>query len=543
MNKRKNILLPLASAIMLIAWKSGYAQVTDLGSQEVTIISDYQARIEEANKITFVPQSPEAPIPDTNLNYSVPERLIELAYTPAELKPLGVPKEKPPKYRNSYIKLGFGNRITPLAEVVYNESALKNTKVGASFYHLSSIGKRENQRFSDNQANAYVDHYVGMFKISGDFSFNRDVHHFYGYDPDSFSFDAKDVRQRIRSFSGQAGFATAKENKADINFSQDFRFRQSTDIGSIKEWAFVGKTKFAKEIEKVNNLDAHFTFDINHIDFNDTVGYGRDIFDAGIKYTFNNGDWHLSGGVSLVYDDSIFYAFPDLYASKKLFEEKIIFYAGWQRRLEKNTFYSLVTENPFIYNAPFILQNSRVHDRFAGFKGTYKLLSYDLRFSSKTVKNMPLFLNDSMDMKRFDVLYDQSLSMVNVHLGLAVDVNRNLNIGVATDFYIYDSGPNVERPWHLPTFNMNIFGRYNFKDKVLIQADLIAMAGAVAREQDGTIKTIKGVADISLEGEYRFSEYLSLFLQLNNIGSFNYERYLNYPSFGFIGIIGARLSY
>lgn len=543
MNSLKHIWFGLAFLLLATSTSSLQGQITDLGSQEVTIISDYQARIEEANKITFVPQSTDAPTPDTNLEYSIPERLIELSYTPAELKPLGVPKEKPPKYRNSYIKLGFGNRITPLAEVVYNESTLKNTKVGASFYHLSSIGKRENQRFSDNQANAYADHYVGMFKVGADFNFSRDVHHFYGYNTDSFSFNAKDVRQRIRSFNGQIAFETVKENNADVDFSQNFKFRHTTDIGTIKEWAIIGETRFNKEFEDVHNLSAALDFDINQIDFNDSVGVDRNIFDAGVKYTFNNGDWHLSGGVSLFYDDSIFYAFPDLFASKKLFEDKIIFYVGWNRRLEKNTFHSLVTENPFIYNRPFPLQNSRVDDRFAGFKGTFKSLSYDLRFSNKVVKNMPLYLNDSLDMKRFDVLYDQSLSMLNVHLGLTIDLSRSLNIGASTDFYVYDPGPNVQRPWHLPTFNLNIFGRYNFKDKVLVRADLIAMAGAVARQKDGTVKTIKGVADLSLEGEYRFSEYLSAFIQLNNLGAINYERYLNYPSFGFIGIIGARLSY
>jgi hypothetical protein len=73
--------------------------------------------------------------------------------------------------------------------------------------------------------------------------------------------------------------------------------------------------------------------------------------------------------------------------------------------------------------------------------------------------------------------------------------------------------------------------------------DIISLAGAVARNADGSTQTIKGTADISLEGEYRFSEYLSFFCQLNNLAGIKYERYLNYPSFGFIGIVGARFSY
>lgn len=527
--------------VFSIAWsKKSVAQGFD--PQEVTIISDYKARIEQADKISYVPRAEQPSMLDSNLSYEIPDKLIKLDYEPAELKPLGTPKEKLKRYPASYIKLGFGNRITPLAEIVYNETSLQNTTVGAYYKHLSSSGKRENQKFSSNTAGAYLTQYFDKFKFGASFDYERDVHHFYGYDPDSFSFDSKDVRQRLRTFQGGLDFGTATVNSTRTEFSQDFNFRHSSTLPGDKEQAYIGTTAVKQRILNYHSVSADFTFNINRLDFVSGTQLNRNVFNFGGEYRFNNDDWDVSAGFEVAFDDTCVFFFPRINFSKRLFEQKLIFYAGWNTQLEVNTLYSLTQQNPYLQTNPEI-RNARVEDRMAGFKGSFKTVTYDLRFSNKVIRNMPLYVNDTNDFKRFVTVYDPKLSVFNVHLGFAMDIKKNLTLGLTTDFNVYSPSDSVSVAWHMPTFNMNFYAKYNFKNKVLVRADILAVSGAQAREIDGSVVTLKGTADVSLEAEYIFSKYFSAFVQLNNLGSINYQRYLNYPSFGFIGIIGARFSY
>ncbi|MFN6038885.1 MAG: hypothetical protein ACK452_10500, partial [Bacteroidota bacterium] len=51
-------------------------------------------------------------------------------------------------------------------------------------------------------------------------------------------------------------------------------------------------------------------------------------------------------------------------------------------------------------------------------------------------------------------------------------------------------------------------------------------------------KNLTGIADINIGAEYRYSKFLSAFINLNNLGNFRYYRWENYPTQRFNFMVG-----
>ena len=60
---------------------------------------------------------------------------------------------------------------------------------------------------------------------------------------------------------------------------------------------------------------------------------------------------------------------------------------------------------------------------------------------------------------------------------------------------------------------------------------------------DPAVVTLKGYFDANAHLGYKFSERLTFFLKLNNIGNQAYEKWLNYPVQGFQVLGGANYKF
>ncbi len=106
------------------------------------------------------------------------------------------------------------------------------------------------------------------------------------------------------------------------------------------------------------------------------------------------------------------------------------------------------------------------------------------------------------------------------------------------DYSIWTMEKEEQQPWHKPGYELILSGVYNLKDKIILNADIFVLGKQFAKvyETDtaGAIfikpKTLKGIADINLSLEYRYTKKLSAFIRFNNIGAFRYERWNNYPT-------------
>lgn len=541
-------ILKIFLAICLFQANVIFAQDNGLETEDITVVKDYEARIADAQKINVNPSINDVDLPTPVLRYTVPSRLMELKYPPHEMKPYAMPKVKAMDYNDSYVKLGFGTQYSPLAELVYINREVENLEFGAFYKHFSSYGQKvENQKFRDNDLGVFAKYYVNKVILEASFHFEQDVDYFFGYNQEDTSFAAADIDHRVRELGGKISIQNATIGKKNLDHKQVITTSFANDNFKVNEWFLNYRADFTKV-----NKNKHFFHILADVDISnftpsapDRGDLEREIFQFGGDYTFNNDDWKLTAGLTAaigdINDNQQFNIYPLLYTEKRLYENYLIFYSGWSRKLQKNSYLNFAQENPFIHYDIFI-ENSRIEDRMAGFKGSAGQFTYNARFSNKVVKQMPLFVNDSLDMKRFDVVYDKNTTIINLNLEAGYDWNKQFRSLLTFDLMLYEPD-GQEKAWHLPLIRTNFSTSYLLKEKLLMQAEVFGVAGAYAKDANGNAQLIKGTADINLGASYQFTPYLSFFTQLNNLANFKYQKWYNYPTFGFNAMIGVQFRY
>ena len=520
---------------------------SNIGTEDITVSKEYEARIADAQKINVNPSISDVELPAPALSYSVPSKLLELKYPAHSMRPYSIPKVTTEKYNSSYIKLGFGSQFSPLAEIVYINNDSENLKFGAFYKHLSAYGKRENQKFMDNNVGAFVKYTMKKTELGANFNFEQDVDYFYGYNPEDTTFKAKDVKHRVREIGGDIYIKNAMISDKNFDHKQLITASFANDNFKVNEWFLNYKANFTKVMKNKHFFNIMADIDVSNYTPSapDRGDLEREVFQFGGDYTFNNDDWKLTAGlvaaIGDINDDQQFNIYPKLYTEKRLLKNFLVFYSGWSRRLQKNTYLNFAKENPFI-KYDIMLENSRVEDRMAGFKGSVGEFSWNARFSNKVIKQMPLYVNDPLDMSRFNVIYDKNMTVINVNVEAGYDWNKKFRSLLSFDFMLYEPDEQA-KAWHLPMINTNFSTSYLLKEKLLMRAELFGVAGAFARDLNGDAQKIKGMVDLNLGADYQFTKYLSFFAQLNNLANFKYQKWYNYPTFGFNAMVGVQFRY
>lgn len=520
-----------------------HAQV---GNEEVIVVKEYEATISDAQKINIPPDIPETPDIKPVLQYNIPQKVFgDFTFETNPVKPLALSAEKLAVYNHSFIKIGFGSQLSPLVQLAYNDNKTKNLKFGILYNHLSAYGyKIKNQKYSDDEAGAYLRYYPKTFETGTAFTFRNYRTHFYSI-ADTITADSlkteKNTRQVFRNYDALVYFKNAQRTEKQIDFKQTLRFNYLQEtFGKANEWFINGKTDFSKTIQKVHSAMAQFEFDISRLK-NDSLTLQRYIFTLAAGYSFNNDDWKAHAILGLTMDSKKVFAYADVHFEKRMYEHALIAFLDYQYSLRKNSLNDFAHTNNFIRNYSLI-QNSPAGDFSAGVKGTAQNFSYLVAFHLHHIKNLPLFINDSTDIKRFLVVYDSSTTIFNYHFESGYNMKEWLRLSVMGDLNFYQL-KNTGKPWHEPAFKITFRGNYIWKNKVSVSVDLFGITPTLAKLPDNTEAKIKGAADVNLSVEYLMTKHFSFFGMLNNIAHQRYQQWYGYPSYGINVMVGAKFSF
>jgi hypothetical protein len=512
----------LVSVCVLAAGNTAHAQGTN---DVVTITKEYEGKVKEADKVSLAPNIPEEKETSPKLTYNIPQRdFKDISFEPNPLRPLGMSIDKLERFNSSYIKLGFGSQLTPLAELMYNDNKSKNLKYGFFYDHLSQYGFHiKNQKYSDDRAGAYMNYFAGKLELAAGFAF-----------------------QNLRNYDLNIGLKNSQKNALGIDYFGLIRgnYMQETYGGGYEYFAN-GKVGANYTLKKLHSIFADFQADVSSYNTKPTdsskANLFRTLFFTRVGYGFNNDDWKARAAFTLAVDGSTVYALPDLYLEKRLYEHKLLVYAGWEIRLDKNSFKSLSETNNYV-NSVIDLKNTRISDLYGGLKGTIESFSYNLRFGYKNISNMAFFYTNYFDTKRFYVGYDPKVTDFNALIELGYNYKQNLRFLWTTDINSFTASIN-EKAWYEPMLKTSLKASYIIEKKIIVGVDVYAFSNYYGFLTPGSIQTIKGTADANLNIEYLFNKRVSFFGKLNNIAHQRYQVWANYPVYGINGLVGAKFSF
>lgn len=556
---KRNIVKYIFVVLLLVSGLGVFAQ--GIGDVEVINAANYDPVIKEAVKQSDRPEIIDTVKKITKVNYSVPGKQYATSYSVATIEPAKMVNEPLSKLYSMLIKAGVGNYTMPYGEIFYNNLRSKDFNWGARFKHLSSHAKFDslgNTDFSDNEASLYAKKFFKKHTLSGEFNYSRNVVHYYGFSEKLFpNLSTADYKQCFQLFEGkgrlQSHYAdTAKNINHDIhlnyyNLGDHYNTWENNVFGDALLGIYKDQTKInaLASVDYYNVISAHDTL-------NNLIVRLNPYFEAG-----NGKKWKADIGVNAVadyFDDkrgTKYYFYPRFNVYYNIYQNLVVPYAGVSGGLDKNSFRSMSTVNPFVLSELQYRNTNNKYNLYGGLRGALSAnTSYDAKVLYGKYDNMAYYLADYETYKgnalanKYKVVY-MNTNFLNVNAQVKYQFREKLTLAAKANYYSYKIDSTGVYPWHKPNFDITFSGNYNLKSKIIVKADVFVIGSqwALQKQVVNSLavynpKQLKGITDINLGVEYRYTKLLSAFVTFNNIGSFRYYRWDLYPTQKFNAMIG-----
>ncbi|MEM8763856.1 MAG: TonB-dependent receptor [Bacteroidota bacterium] len=551
----------------------------DIGTETVTVIKPYSPTVSDAFKLKSSPILDDSIVlQKKKIDYNIFSVPVASTFTPAKGKAARVKKTPPPRLFNSYASVGLGNFNNALLDLYTSRELNRGEDLfDIGLRHHSSRGDIESTPLDANFYNTKLEGSYAKknrdMEWGAGLEFQHQLYNWYGVEQEEFDPALiSDIDETQNYFSIGA--------TADIEMEDGFfkkgnlllrRFWDATESGENR---FVVQPTFELPITdelvtigaKLDYVSGNFENESLNSTVN-TMGSNYSHFQVGVtpSLLILRDDLTLNLGASLVYgldtenSDSQFFIYPSVTASYRVVEDNVIAYGGIEGNLRQNSYYDLVTENPFVSPTLEIQPTDQQYDAYVGLKGQLlPNLGYNIKGSYSAENRMPLFLLNPENTLRtddsayflgnsFQVFYDD-IKTLGFFGELNLDINRNFTLGINAEFYDYDT--ETDNPaWNLPNIKGSLFMDYQVDENWFVGGNLfyvgeredleaLAIANATPSEFPATIISLDAFFDANLQAGYRFNEQLTIFVKASNLANNDYQRWANFRVQGFQALAG-----
>lgn len=534
--------------LVTLALVSSYVSFAqkDSTKRSVDITSAFKPVLRESAKINFNASPPTADTTRPRLQYNIPNPSLLLAYQPGSLKPLALQVDSVARWDNrNYIKAGFGSLKTPYLQAGFSFG--DGNTAGANIYakHVASQGKREFQDFANTQVRL-----TGFYKTAGKLEWTAglgmrsDKTYKYGFEPQTLTFDNDSLRVNFQTFSGRVGLRNLDKTEFGLNYSPELKIDIFSDQLKNTESNTVLNLPLEKNIGKDFSVSLGLTFDLTRLSPKGKNAINNTMYYLSPSVAYRSTRFNLQAGIRPSWDNKSFRMFPNILAEVGTDDQRFTFQAGWTGYLRKTSYQYLASQNPWLW-LPGSLQNTGIEERFAGFKGAIgDHFSYSAKVAFNKLTNQPLFINDTAgDGKSFRVVNERQVNVLNLGGELGYNVEEKFSLITSLSFNQYTGLKDNEKAWGLLPLELNTALRIQVIKDLWLKGDLFAWSGPQYLKKDGGNSKLDGAFDLNAGLEFRITKNINLWTQFNNIFNKEYQRWNQYPVYGFNFVGGIVFSF
>jgi hypothetical protein len=550
----------------------------------IVTVFDYKPTISDAKKRSEVPMVVDTTLPKPEPIYGFERYQLSTTYLPDTIKAAKMKGEPlDPLYR-SYVKGGLGNGINYLLDAHVNALRSRDAALGVNVNGKGTQGVLNEvppAPYNRWNTSIYGKRFLKKHELTGRIGFDRERIQYYGYSysdtnvaPSFLEYQgSEDVfRQVYTSLQADAGLKSFYNDSAKVNHVIDLHYDWFGDRNQANTEHNIVLDAEASRFFGPHLGSIGLQVDHNQVSFvqpqQDSVSgsdaYANTIIGLNPKLTSQAAKWRLELGIlaqlSLTDGSSELKLYPDVYAKYNLVKEVLIPYAGVTGGLQRNNLRSLTEENPFVWASLLDLQNTdRQYHAFGGFRGAISnSFTYNLYAGQYQERNAPLFVNyNATDLNPGESVFGQNYFLVEYDTLTTFEVGGELTYRINEKLHVVGAGVfrsfttrSEAFAWQRPNFEVNASGFYQLQHKLIFKAQLHLLGpqrakGYKAYVQDdpeavdvefingapvSVVATeLKPIIDASIGAEYRYTERLSGFINLNNVLVQRYQRWNQYP--------------
>ena len=539
----------LTTLIVLIGF-SVSAQKDTTRSKSVNITSAFKPVLRESAKINFNAAPPTADTAKPKLQYDIPDPSLLLGYQPGSLKPLALQVDSVGKFDNkNYIKAGFGSLRTPLVQAGFSFGDGNTAGVDIYAKYVASQGKKEFQDFASTRIKLN-----GFYKTARNMEWDAslgmqgDKLYKYGFMPESLSFTSDSIKQNFQTYSARVGVHNINNTEFGLAYSPEVRIDIFGDALKNSESNTVVDLPLEKRIDQNFAVKLGVTFDLTRLSpKNKALGaINNTMYYISPSVLYHKSNFNLQAGIRPSWDNKVFKMFPNILADFGTDDKRFNFQAGWTGYVRKTTYQYLASQNPWLW-MPSNFLNTWVEERFAGFKGAIDdHFTYSAKIAFNKLTNQPLFVNDTSaagDGKSFAVVNEPQVKVINFGGELGYTVEEKFSWITSLSVNQYTGLKKNKKAWGMLPLELNSALRMQVMKDLWLKSDLFAWAGPDYLKKDGSVGKLKGAFDLNAGLEFKATKNLGVWAQFNNIFNKQYQRWNQYPVYGFNFVAGVVFSF
>jgi hypothetical protein len=556
---------------MLIGVSALAQQSNDIQGDTLIVVKAYEPTLRKADKLSDYPVIQDTQKVELDFNYEFVEKQLPVQFQTDTIKAAQIKGEPLVKLYRGYVRMGVGNNTTPLFEVFYNSVRSKKNNFGVHARHFSSngINKIKNSDFSQNELDFYGKKMTKKHSYYAGVDVGREHWNYYALGSGSalpFSLGSNDFEATDQTYL-RYGFRGLMENlkndSTGFNYEVGAVYRGIRDDYNTTEGNVVLSALFKRKLDNglvgfldvgVDNNGYETKFDSTKIDVSNTIVKVQPRVKAG------NDKWHALAGAAFFLESQDKTEFRyNLMAELKvnLIEEILIPYAGVKGGVDRNNYYGFTKENPFVESSLTLVNSFQEYNLYGGLRGSFSSrIAFNASLSQSKVENMPFYVNGNVNDLSFSrglgVVYDD-VDLTTLSGELSYQNKEKIKLFLIGELFDYQTDKQQEA-WHKPNYRITLSGQYDLRDKIVAKLDVFAIGQQKANVirysvvngdlfSSETVATLKGIVDVNLGLEYRYTKKVAAFVQFNNIASVKYSRWLNYPTQQFNVLGGLRFSF
>lgn len=514
-------------------------------TQIINVRSSFKPVLRNAVKQSFYATPPATDTTLPKLSYTVPSRAMFLAYEPVPLKPLALQVNNIPGWENSnFIKAGFGNLATPYVSAGFSFGDGHSTSLGIYGDYIGSKGNIKNQEYSRiGLALQGSKTTAKNFEFKGKAGYNQDEYFLYGYDHNLFSYTKDDVRQKFQTITINAGVRNTMPTEFGLNYNPTLKSTIFTDNRKASETNAVLDVPLSKYINKTIGVKIGLAADITSYK-KPGVSIANNIFYFKPAVLFKTPNVNINAGVTPAWENKDLNILPDITADIRLQDTKFVLQLGWLGYYNKGSYQRWASFNPYI-RQPDSLFNTKVDERFAGFKGTSgDNIVYAVKASYYGYRDLALYMNDtSADGKHYKVVSEKDVKAFQIHAEVGVIEKEVFHFMAGANIMTYTGLKQYAKAWGLLPLELTGSLRWQLFKDLWLKSDVFMWNGANFVKKGGGTERTSPVIDLNAGLEFRLTKNINLWFEANNLLNNEYQRWRNYQSYGLNLLGGVKFNF
>jgi hypothetical protein len=509
------------------------------GKRTIEITSSFKPVLRNAAKINFNATPPPADTVKPRLAYSIPSQNVFPGLGPVVLSPMALQADSTAAWSNSnFIKAGYGNLQTPLVQAGLS-FPIGKAKFNLLANHISSNGKLQDQDYSRTGVKGYVFTPINeQVEFHASLGFLSDKYYQYGYDHTKFSFDRGDLAQRFSTISGEAGVRNPVPTEFGLTYHPRLKVDVFSDNRNNSESNAVLELPLEKFIGNSFGLKLGFVGDVTRFSPEKKDAINNNIFTIPVALALRTPNLKVNAGMTPSWDNGNFKLLPNFMIDVPISGDKWIIQGGWISYFNKGTYQHFASLNPYLA-VPQKLLNNRMIERYVGIKGTVlNHFNYNAKIGYAEFLNVPLFVNDTVSGKSFDIAFEEQLKAIQLQGELGIVEAERFSLSARFNWYKFNQQKTEDRPWGLIPLEFSANMRWNIMKDLWLTSDFFLWDGALYRNKNGSDGRSAGAVDLNAGLEFRVTRKFFLWTQFNNIFNSKYQRWHQYDNYGFNMLAG-----